>query len=547
MRRLLYEGGAQYYASFGDESMPVGAVVSNRGRQAASVTVRAVVRDAGGRQVWSHRFDVEVAPGDARTVEAPCPIAADASDPLSVEVSLERDGRRLDRLQHQVRIWRAKDDPQFVRARRGDFYLGGTKWYAHGVNYMPSSGVAIEDREYFEYWLDPQPYDPEVIERDLADLESIGLNMVSPFVYHRSLASRNLLDLLIRCEEHGLKVNLSLRPGTPMHFLWDQMREIVTTCRLAENDTVMAYDLAWEPLWGKRARRRQYDPLWRAWVAQRYGSVAKAEAAWHVSAPRENGRLAGPSDQQVSADGPWREMVIDYRRFLGDLLHERYGRARRLMRSIDPNHLVSFRMTVAGDPTYPPANMSYELAGLARAVDLMEPEGYGRIGDWQAVRPGWFTVAYSRAVAPELPVMWAEFGVSVWNGTTAAASREQLAFAGRFYEDFYRMAYRSGANGTVAWFSPGGYRYNERSDYGIINPDRSWRPTTHVMHLWAQRMTTARPLPKPDVWIPIELYRDVEGLPGIYRRTREAFWKAVEAGRTPGLKIISGRPASTGD
>ena len=42
------------------------------------------------------------------------------------------------------------------------------------------------------------------------------------------------------------------------------------------------------------------------------------------------------------------------------------------------------------------------------------PGGYGRIGDWERVRPGWFTVAYARAAAPDLPVLWAEFGTSVW-------------------------------------------------------------------------------------------------------------------------------------
>jgi hypothetical protein len=109
---------------------------------------------------------------------------------------------------------------------------------------MPSSGVGTEDGEYFEYWLDPQPYDPEVIERDLSDVAALGMNMISVFVYYRSLGSRNLLDLLRRCERHGLKVNLSLRPGTPMDFRWDEMRVLIVDNRLPENDTIFAYDLA---------------------------------------------------------------------------------------------------------------------------------------------------------------------------------------------------------------------------------------------------------------------------------------------------------------
>ena len=120
-----------------------------------------------------------------------------------------------------------------MTARDGDFYLGDEKWYPYGVNYMPSSECGIEDGAYFEYWLDPQPYDPVVTERDLQRIRQIGFNMVSVFVYYRSIESRNLLDLPRRCEKHGLKVNLSLRPGTPLDFQWPDIGEIITRYRLA--------------------------------------------------------------------------------------------------------------------------------------------------------------------------------------------------------------------------------------------------------------------------------------------------------------------------
>ena len=534
---FLYEGGAKYYASFGGEQMPIGAVVVNRGRQDATVTVRAEVRDGEGSRVWKSSFEIALPAGETHRVEAPWQIEADAADPLTVSLTLLRDGDAIDRLDHQVRIWRPEKRQEYMTARGGDFYLGRAKWYAHGVNYMPSTGVAIEDQPYFEFWLDSQPYDPDAIERDLADLEAIGLNVLSAFVYHRSVRSRNLLDFLIRCRDHQLKVNLSLRPGTPMNFRWDEIREIITANRLAQNDTIVAYDVAWEPMWRGRRERRRYDRLWAAWIDGEYGSVEAAEKAWQVPAPREGGQVAGPDDRQVSTDGPWRKMVVDYRRFLNELLDERYGRARDLIRSVDPNHLVSYRMTVAGDPTWNQAVLPHDPAGIAGAVDIMEPEGYGRIGDWDRVRPGRFTVAYCRAVAPRLPVMWAEFGLSVWDRSAAGPTADRLAFAAEFYENFYRMAYSSGANGTIAWYSPGGYRYNEKSDYGITNPDRSWRDLTRVMHRWSERMTEPRALPEVDVWIPIQLDRDADGIAGIYRRVGQRFWAAVEEGKTPGLRV----------
>jgi hypothetical protein len=531
---FLYEGGTAYYASFGSETMPVGALISNRGRQPQRGEVEARVTDAAGKTVWEQRWPVEVAPGASARVEATWPVPATAAGAFQVTVELSRDGAVVDRLVHEFGLWAPPATPRFVSREKGEFRRDGKPWFAHGVNYMPSTGIGIEDTPYFENWLDPQPYDPELIERDLADIEAIGFNMVSVFQYRCSMPSRNLLDLLRRCQAHGLLVNLSLRPGTPMDFPWDLVQEMIEFGRLAQNDTVFAYDLAWEPFWHEYKVRMAHDGDWAAWVAQRYGNLAAAEKAWGCPAPRRDEALTSPADDQVSKDGPWRLLVLDYRQFQNDLLHERYSRARDLVRSIDPNHLVSFRMSIAGDPTVDPAAMPYDFAGLARAVDILEPEGYGRIGDWERVKPGWFTTAYGRCVAPELPVMWAEFGTSVWTGVQQDQAR--LDYAARFYDDFYRMAYESGANGTVCWWFPGGYRANERSDYGILNPDRSWRPVTTVIKRWAPRFTAPRPNPTPAVWLPVELNRDVDGLPGLYARLKDDFWKAVDAGKLPGLR-----------
>jgi hypothetical protein len=539
MGLFLYEGGAAFYASFGTEEIPIGALVVNRGRTPAAAEVAAWVADSAGKRLWERVFPLALAAGGSARVEAPWSVPAAGGPPLRVTVELRQQGQVVDRLTHEVRLCAAKSAPRFIGAADGEFRLDSQPWFAHGVNYMPSSGIGIEDTEYFEYWLDPQPYDPDVIERDLADIAAMGMNMVSVFQYHRSLPGRNLLDLLDRCDSHGLKVNLSLRPGTPMDFPWDLVREMIQAGRLAQNDTVFAYDLAWEPFWREQAVRRPYDADWEAWVGQRYGSIAAAEKAWNCAIPRAEGRVTNPADEQVSKDGPWRAMVLDYRRFLNDLLHERYGRARELVRTIDPHHLVSFRMSIAGDPTASPAAMGYDFAGLAQAVDILQPEGYGRIGDWEQVKPGWFTTAYGRCVAPHLPVLWAEFGCSTWSGLQQDPAR--LEFAARFYEDFYTMAYRSGANGTVCWWFPGGYRTNERSDYGIVNPDRSWRPVTHVIKRWAEKMTAPRPNPRPDVWLEADPGRDVDGLFGLYRRLKGDFWQAVEAGRTPGLRLPEGR------
>jgi hypothetical protein len=406
---------------------------------------------------------------------------------------------------------------------------------------MPSSGVGLADNDAFEHWLGRGPYDPEVIDRDLHRIRSMGMNAVSIFVYHRSLESQNLLDFLRRCRELGIRVNQSLRPGTPMDFRWSEMRALIERYRLAQNDTVFAYDLAWEPSHFDHRHQKSYAAAWAEWVMKRHGNIEEAEKSWGFPAPREGGTAGGkldvPPSRQLVEDGPWRQLVRDYRAFLDDLLREKYAGARRLVRSIDPNHPVSFRMQFAGDPTHNSESlMPYDFYGLADAVDIWEPEAYGRIGDWEKVKPGCFTAAYARLCDPRKPVLWAEMGSSVWDRRTLAPSPERLELAARYYIDFYRMLRESGADGVFFWWYPGGFRVNEESDYGVINPDGTDRRITEVIRAEGSRFLDAPKPAPPSTWLEVDRDADARGLFGTYQAVEGDYWKAVEEGKTPGLR-----------
>ncbi len=460
-------------------------------------------------------------------------------DQFSINVQLIKDDIPIDQITHQIHIYnpKPKDQQSFVSVRDGNFYLDGKKWYVHGVNYMPSTGIALDNYPDFEFWLGRSAYDPEFIQRDLERCRDMGLNSVSIFIYHRSIEANNLIDFLHRCQELGLKVNLSIRPGTPMNYDQDWWDEILRQNQLWENDTIYAYDIAWEPFFGTVEQRRQYDWEWREWLVDQYGSIKKAENAWNYPAPLYSGKVSCPTFSHLSKDGPHRKMVADYRRFVDELVHAHYQAAADFLRRIDPNHLISFRMTVTGDPTYLGARkMPYDFRGVSRCMDFLSPEGYGRIGDWERIKPGMFTVSYARYCAPKKPVLWAEAGVHAWNNQTMQTDPERLEFQAEFYSNFYKMVLKSFSNGVVWWWYPGGFRYNEKSDYGIINPDGTDRPVTKVIRRYAEDILSKRTIPEPTDWIEIDRDADARGLYGIYDQVKERYWQIIEAGKVPGLR-----------
>jgi hypothetical protein len=538
---FLSEGGSEFFTVFAGQQFKAGARVVNFGRETVSnLHVSVKFLDAKGvprREVFDRV--ITLAPGEAKAVEQGG-LSRNSHD-AGVSASLALDGTMIDGLRHELGVWEPKAKPQYIEARDGGFWWRSKPWKAHGVNYMPSSGIGLANAHYFENWVGRGAYDPEVTERDLRRVKAMNLNAVSVFIHHESLGAQHLLDLLRRCEALGLHVNQSLRPGTPLDFQWRQMKELIEHYKLAQSDAVYAYDLAWEPSHGSYAEQDQaYAGLWNQWVTKRYGSVPTAEKVWGVPAPRKETNspaISVPPMTQLTHDGEWRKLAADYRLFLDDLLREKYAAARQLVKSIDAHHAVSFRMSCTGDPLYNwDGALPYDFYGLAGAVDIWEPEAYGRIGDWERVRAGDFTAAYARLCDARKPLVWAEMGYNAWDMNRMAPEPSKLAFEARFYADFYRMMIESGADGVFFWWYPGGFRLWENSDFGIINPDGTDRPVTKVIRTEGPRFLKAPKPGAPDYWIAVDRDRDPRGIFGMYEAAKVEFWKAMNEGRRPGLK-----------
>ena len=537
---FLQEGGSEFFTVFENQAVPFGALAVNLGKTAQiNLLTRITVKPKNGREtLFKNESPVDLIPGgSAITTGTPWTPPHWPEGGMIVTTELLQDGKVIDRLEHELNVWKPNPHPEFITERDGQCWWRGQPWKVNGVNYMPATGIGITSGDYFEQWLGQGAYDPEAIERDLRRIKAMNLNAVSIFVYRSSMTAQHWLDFQRRCRDLGLHVNQSLRPGTPLDFQWDKMKDLIEFYHLAENDTIFAYDLAWEA--EHVNEQHYYGRDWTTWVEARYGSVARAETAWGVPAPPVDGTgiLAVPPLRELGHDGPWRILAADYRAFLDQELDKRYGEARRLIRSIDPNHAVSFRMSEAGDPTLDSdQRLPFDFFGLARAVDIWEPEAYGRIGDWKHVREGRFEVDYARLCDPNKPLLWAEMGYPVWDERRGEASPNKLEFTAAFYRDFYRMMGQAGCDGVFFWWYPGGFRANEQSDFGIINPDGTVRPVTAIIREAGPDFIKAPRTPAPDYFIAIDRDRDARGLFGIYQAVKDDYWRAIAAGKTPALK-----------
>lgn len=531
---FLREAGSEQFAYWPGESVQLGAEVVNVGPTDRTAEVRLVVRDLQERVVWSQSTTLQVSSRESSRWGNLTMAARLEPGTYRVATELVLDSAVVDRIEHELRVLdvSAPASDEFLTVRGNQFYRGDRPWYPVGVNYWPLYVSGMQQDDFWAGWLQQRFYDPELVEEDLRRMAVLGINLVSiqapDLQFHR-----NLLDFLARCRRHDIYVNLYCGLASPLGFREKELREFITTARLADNPAIMAYDTIWEP--GNYVfqgdRRGGWDDQWRAWVVEQYGSIAAAEADWNMAGRRDSqGRLISPPDEQFREDGPWRTLMAAYRRFMDDLTSRRWNRAHRKLRELDPNHLVSFRQgnTLPHD---------FVFTGTPKHVDFICPEGY-------AIQPGedgyyaaGFITRYVHFTTGGKPIVWSEFGQSVWDAVRMEPSPKRIHEVSQYHEMFYQMALESGANGTIPWWWPGGYREGEKSDFGILNPDGSPRPAARLIEQYGPRLKTFRQWPPATAWFDMDRDAHAGGYWYVCFHTgRDAYRRAVEAGQQLGIR-----------
>lgn len=528
------EAGAEQFAYWPGEPIRLGADIVNTGLSAQKADVRLTVRDQQDKVLWTQTTSVEVAARANRRWENLSTNVDSRPATLKVSAELTLNGRVVDRIDHDLRVLDAgkPSKSEFISVRGSQFYLGEQPWYPVGVNYWPLYVSGMQQDDFWTGWLHQRYYDPELVEQDLQRMESIGINLVSiqssPPQYYR-----NLLDFIARCRAHHIYVNLFCGFASPLEFREKELKDYITTARLADNSTIVAYDTIWEP--GNYVfqgdRRAGWDDDWRAWVVEQYGSIEAAETEWKVKGRRDSqGKLISPDDQNFRADGPWRTMMAAYRRFMDDFTSNRWNHAHRALRKIDPNHLISFRQgnTLPHD---------FVFTGTPKHIDFICPEGYSIEPNQNGYYSAGFITKYVHFTTHGKPIVWSEFGQSVWDFIKMSPAPARIAETAKYHEMFYKMVLETGANGTIPWWWPGGYREGEKSDFGIMNPDTSRRPIAQLIADYAERIKTHRDWPATTAWFDMDRDAHAGGYWYVCFNTgRDAYRRAVEAGQHLGIR-----------
>ncbi|MEZ8218171.1 Beta-galactosidase [Candidatus Fervidibacteria bacterium JGI MDM2 SSWTFF-3-K9] len=554
----LLEAGTDRFTAYPDEQANIGAVIVNDGAEPKRLSVRFAIvakRDEGrgtgdGKVLYERTETVEVAPQSSATISLPL-----STLPLGenlVQVQLRLAGQTVDEINHEfVVVERPKvteGDKVFVKG--GHFVVlvprpsspvpEEKRWFAFGINYWPRYIAGKEQSDYWRHWLDPTNYDPELVEQDLLILREIGMNCVS-ISYTNLRQALPLRDFLRRCHKHGIKVNLFIAGAHPLHFQPDLVRQLIEAADLANQPAMFAYDIAWEPRWGNYNERRRHDAEWRDWLVEQYGSIEAAERDWGFKLPRdEKGNPTVPRDEHLLNDGEWRVMAAAYRRFLDDFISRKYREVCRFIRQLDPNHLIGARTGYGGGPFGAESAFPFDHTAGAKHLDFISPEGWnlgwlGQADEAQFARAVFIT-AYARWAGKGKPVFWAEFGLTLRHGAFSLdwySDEGRLKAQAQLYEAMYRLIEISDADGAMGWWFPGGYRVDERSDFGIVNPDGTLRPAAEVAKRWSKILTNLPLVPRPAPLVLIRIDRDENacGAMALWLKHGDEVAKLVQGGK----------------
>ncbi len=569
---FLVDGGVNQntYLTAKDSKMTAGATfVDLSGSNSSNVTVEVTLYQGDSllKSFTSANTAVKSGANNTATISVEYEIANFKPDRAVVTMS---DGEKvIDVIEQDIRYWTAKpaSERKYVYMEDGVYKRDGQI-----INFFGTTFVSVLDSgdDWNSRWYSKGKYDPEVLEYELDRLVDLEMNAIV-LSYTKSIQknNNNVVDIISLAEERGIYVELAFSQLYPMERADDKdginytealARELIQTMRFHENDNVISFEVGWERRVGQYEDtlaasfyRKEWDDEWGAWIIEQYGSIANAMTAWGNP---EIGKITVGSLQGVplindniieNTTGAYTKIVEAYYRFVDDQVVKEFMPEMNYMRSLAPNHTFSFRMSMSGSGyksviqgPWSPKYFCFDFQSVAPVVDCMMPEGY-KLGtrEEQLIQIS-MANAYARYAKPDAPIVWREFGFNVWEGgrddNNFNQSEAHIKAATEHYAGIFEYALAAHTSAMYCWWYTPGYRVNENTDCGIINPDGSDRgELTQLFREYAERFKAQSTLDTNNVvYIAVERANQDGGMFGIYEATKEQ----VKAAATQGKAVI---------
>ncbi|MBD0371360.1 MAG: hypothetical protein ICV60_11030 [Pyrinomonadaceae bacterium] len=241
-----------------------------------------------------------------------------------------------------------------------------------------------------------------------------------------------------------------------------------------------------------------------------------------------NNEILGLEPQSIN----W---VLGYRRALDLEVSRRFGKVARLVRMRAPNQLVTIRQGIDGNNTTDSIIwFPLDAPATGAHLDFLSPENYfyDPAGDSQnAIRSAVAVQsAYARWASGGRPVCWVEFGRSLTN----VDLNGQAAFMERVVNAILEV----GDNGAAPWWYPGGLRVRENSDYGIVDTNRTPRPSANKLAAMAPRAKSPRNVPVPGAPFVFNPATGAKGFADIYPHARQVALQTLDAHKSFVMKHV---------
>lgn len=427
------------------------------------------------------------------------------------------DEQPFDKIQQQIRLRPESTAPRSVQedrigVRGSTFIIGRRPIALIGADYAPLT----DDRT--RNGLDPEIFNPALLDRDLDLFRDAGFNVVALRYTNLKQAPqlRIVLDELRARQLWALLEMPALSPWAPD---WDMAKKLYADLRLAPDHRIFAITPGLIAPPACDTERERLTAAWSQWLREQYGSPGRAEKQLGAEEGSPIPTAGWTSD--TNAPTAYRLAV---RRFLNDVVGRHYGDCRTFLRQCGWTGLF----TASSGTTLDPSAGAHHLDFISLDGAALDPTDRGRAE---------FYTTYARAVSGGKPVLWINVS-SAMSYPPSNETQQQQAVA---LDLVVRAIVRAHASGVVAGGFSGGPGGADGTDIGLTNPEGTWRPGGEIFRSHVQDWRREQIPPLPWHGQTVETVIAPDGLAGIWADWRERAGVKVQSDTVEEL-----RPAGWG-